>query len=150
MTRIPAAALWLGLAGLLPFLWGVATMHVAPLETLTLRILGPRFIGPYVVLQYGTVILCFMSGVLWGFSTAAPAHVAPAAFGLSVIPALWAFFTVGGGPVTAGAALLAGFIGLLAIDGMFWARGLTPGWWMHLRIVLTTVVVLCLGAVIIG
>lgn len=150
MTRIPATALWLGLAGLLPFLWGVATMHIPALEAFALRTLGPRFIGPYVALQYGTVILCFMSGVLWGFATVAPPRAAPAAYGLSVIPALWAFFTVGGGPVTAGAALLTGFVGLLAIDGMFWARGLTPGWWMHLRILLTTVVALCLVAVILG
>ncbi len=28
----------------------------------------PLFIGAYVGLTYGTVILAFMSGVLWGFA----------------------------------------------------------------------------------
>ena len=61
-----------------------------------------RFVGPYVELAYGTVILAFMSGVLWGFATKAPERQAPVCYALSVIPALWAFFMAGGGPVAAG------------------------------------------------
>ena len=30
--------------------------------------LGGRFVGPYVQLFYGAIILSFMSGVLWGFA----------------------------------------------------------------------------------
>ncbi|MEL7184650.1 MAG: DUF3429 domain-containing protein, partial [Pseudomonadota bacterium] len=54
---IPRSALWLGLAGLLPFMWGVVTMWVPPAAQLTMSTVGPRFIGPFVGLSYGTVIL---------------------------------------------------------------------------------------------
>ena len=144
MNRIPTAPLLLGLAGLLPFLWGAATMFVPSLESLGMQRLGPRFVGPYVQLAYGTVILSFMSGVLWGFATKAEGQRAAIGYALSVLPALWAFFFVGGGPVSASIYLIAGFLGLLALDWSFARQGLAPDWWMPLRILLTTVVVLCL------
>ncbi|GIT90203.1 membrane protein [Jannaschia pagri] len=143
-SRVPTSALVLGLAGILPFAWGVVTMWVPQAASLTMQWVGPRFIGPYVGLSYGTVILAFMSGVLWGFSTRAEEGVATSGYALSVLPALWAFFMVGGGPVSAAMALMAGFVGLLALDWMFWNQGLAPEWWMKLRILLTTGVILCL------
>ncbi|MFN3577140.1 MAG: DUF3429 domain-containing protein, partial [Tabrizicola sp.] len=70
-TRIPRPALLLGLAGLIPFLWSVAT-HLSPaLAAAAGKWLSPMFLGAYVGLTYGTVILSFMSGVLWGFATRA-------------------------------------------------------------------------------
>ena len=71
MTQIPRAPLILGLLGLIPFVWGAASVMVDDLAALGLQYLGPRFIGPYMQLAYGTVILSFMSGVLWGFATKA-------------------------------------------------------------------------------
>ena len=65
---IPRAALALGLAGLLPFAYGLATILSPALAEATIRTIGPRFAGQYVLIAYGTVILCFMSGVLWGFA----------------------------------------------------------------------------------
>ena len=144
MTRIPTAPLLLGLAGLLPFFWGVLTMYLPTFQEVTLATLGPRFAGPYVQLSYGTVILAFMSGVLWGFATKAEGSVAASGYALSVLPALWAFFLVGGGPVSAATFLILGFIGLLGLDLMFARQGLAPGWWMQLRCLLTTGVVLSL------
>ena len=99
MTGIPRAALGLGLAGLIPFLWGALTVLRPDLAAWGTGALGPRFVGPYVQLFYGAVILSFMSGVLWGFATRATGRVAAAGYALSVIPALWAFFMTGGGPV---------------------------------------------------
>lgn len=148
MSRIPASALLLGLAGLLPFLWGSVTLYSEPLADWGIRALGPRFTGPYVLLSYGTIILAFMSGVLWGFATKAEGAVAASGYALSVIPALWAFFFVGGGPTSAAIYLIAGFVGLLGLDWMFWRQGLAPPWWMALRIGLTSVVVLCLLTVV--
>lgn len=148
MADIPRAALLLGLAGLLPFLWGVLTLYSDAAQQVTLGLVGPRFVGPFVILQYGTVILAFMSGVLWGFATRAEGAVAASGYALSVIPALWAFFFVGGGPVSAATYLIAGFVGLLGLDWMFWRQGLAPQWWMALRILLTSVVVLCLIVVV--
>jgi hypothetical protein len=148
MRDIPRSALLLGLAGLIPFLWGAATLFSDPLTQWGVRTLGPRFTGPFVILQYGTVILAFMSGVLWGFATRAEGQVAATGYALSVIPALWAFFFVGGGPVSAATYLIFGFIGLLGLDWMFWRQGLAPPWWMRLRVGLTFVVVLCLLPVV--
>lgn len=145
MKKIPFAPLILGLAGLIPFVWGALTYLVEPLAQWGTQSLGPRFVGPYVQLFYGSVILSFMSGVLWGFSTKADGARAATGYVLSVIPALWAFFMTGGGPTTAGLNLIFGFLGLLILDFAFSVWGLTPRWWISLRLLLTTIVVLCLS-----
>ena len=149
MTRIPRAPLILGLAGLLPFLWGAATVSVEPLAIWGQQNIGPLFVGPYVQLFYGSVILSFMSGVLWGFATRAEGARAATGYALSVIPALWAFFMTGGGPTSAAMNLIFGFVGLLMLDFAFFRWGLTPPWWMQLRVLLTVIVVACLGLTVI-
>ena len=148
MTGVPRAPLILGLAGLIPFVWGALTTMAPDLQTWGRINIGPRFIGPYVGLAYGTVILSFMSGVLWGFAAKAPDDAASFGYGLSVLPALWAFFMVGGGPVSAGTSLVFGFLALLILDWQFWRLGLTPSWWMQLRVLLTSIVVICLLPVV--
>ena len=145
MRDIPRAALILGLAGLVPFLWGVATLWSPALAAFGTQYFGPRFVGPYVQLFYGTVILAFMSGVLWGFATKANGREAAVGYALSTLPALWAFFFAGGGAVSAAIYLGAGFVALLGLDYMFWRQELAPPWWMRLRLLLTVVVVACLA-----
>ena len=142
MNAIPRSALILGLAGLIPFLWGAITVVLPDLAIWGQKTFGGRFIGPYVQLFYGAVILSFMSGVLWGFATKATGQTATASYVLSVIPALWAFFMTGGGPTTAAVNLIVGFLGLLLLDWHFWRLGLAPAWWMHLRGLLTAIVVI--------
>lgn len=144
MQPIPKSALLLGLAGLIPFLWGAATLYAPALAATGTDWFGPRFVGPHVQLFYGTIILAFMSGVLWGFATRAEGAVAATGYALSTLPALWAFFFVGGGPVSAATYLATGFIALLGLDYMFWKQGLAPPWWMRLRVLLTAIVVACL------
>ncbi len=148
MTPIPPAPLLLGLAGLIPFLWGAATYVYAPLANAGADMLGPRFVGPYVQLFYGAIILSFMSGVLWGFATKADGPRAATGYALSVLPALWAFCLTGGGPVSAATNLIFGFLGLLILDYAFSSWGLTPEWWMRLRILLTSIVVASLSVVV--
>ncbi len=143
-ARIPRPALILGLAGLIPFLWSAAT-HLSPaLLAAAGQWLSPMFLGGYVGLTYGTVILSFMSGVLWGFATKAEGREAAIAYTLSVIPALWAFFMVADASETSRVFLAAGFVGLLLIDATFQAWGLAPRWWLRLRVMLTVVVLACL------
>lgn len=141
---VPRAPLILGLAGLLPFLWGALTVLFPDLGLWTAQTVGPRFAGPYVMLFYGAVILSFMSGVLWGFATRAEGTLATIGYALSVIPALWAFFMTGGGPQSAGMSLIFGFAGLLFIDAQFARWRLAPSWWMALRLPLSAVVLACL------
>lgn len=145
MKRIPPAPLVLGLAGLIPFIWGAVTYVNPALANWGADTFGTRFVGPFVQLAYGSVILAFMSGVLWGFATKMSGQKAAIGYALSVIPALWVFFMTGGGPTTAGMNLIFGFLGLLLLDFAFASWGLTPRWWMSLRILLTSVVVACLS-----
>lgn len=150
MMRIPLAPLLLGLAGLIPFLWGTATLVFPSLWQWGSGTLGARFVGPYVQLFYGTIILSFMSGVLWGFATRAEGPRAAAGYAISTLPALWAFFMVGDGPVSASMNLAFGFAGILLLDWQFDRWGLTPPWWMPLRLLLTAVVVASLLPVAFG
>lgn len=145
MNGVPRAPLYLGLVGLVPFVWGALTTLNGDLQSWGSRALGPRFVGPYVQLFYGSVILSFMSGILWGFATKTSGSKAATCYALSVLPALWAFFMTGGGPVNAGINLIVGFAGLLVLDAMFWYWGLAPRWWLKLRVLLTAAVILCLS-----
>lgn len=144
MKQVPRSALLLGLAGLIPFIWGGITSLYPALGQWGQMHLGGRFIGPYIQLFYGAVILSFMSGVLWGFATKATGKLATIGYALSVIPALWAFFMTGGGPTAAAMNLIFGFLALLLLDWYFWRLKLAPPWWMQLRIPLTGIVILSL------
>lgn len=145
MFGIPRAPLILGLAGLLPFLWGAATVLSPALNDLSSTYFGARFTGPYVQLFYGAIILSFMSGVLWGFAVKAEGTRATTGYILSVLPALWAFFMTGFGHSNASLNLMIGFAGLLVLDTTFSRWGLTPSWWMSLRLLLTAIVLICLA-----
>lgn len=142
--RIPPAALALGLAGLIPFLWSAATQLLPAAAALGDAWLPPALAGVPLAVAYGTVILAFMSGVLWGFAARSP-EAGPLPYVLSVIPALWVFFAVTGVSGTDVIVLIAGYLGLLMLDAVFAALGLAPRWWMKLRLLLTAVVVACLS-----
>lgn len=146
MMQIPRAPLLLGLAGLIPFIWGAMTILFPDLAIWGQMTLGGRFIGPYIQLSYGAIILAFMSGVLWGFAAKTDRAIG---YILSVIPALWAFLMTGGGPVAAAMNLIVGFLGLLMLDWQFWRWGLTPPWWMQLRILLTAIVAVTLLPIVV-
>ncbi|WP_238366803.1 DUF3429 domain-containing protein [Mesobacterium pallidum] len=143
MRQVPPSALWLGVAGLIPFLWGAALAVLEP-STEGTGLLAYVLDGPRLLAWYGTVILAFMSGVLWGFATRAEPQERRWAYGLSVLPALWAAFNFG--PVeTQLTRLTIGFVALLGLDWFYVRRGLGPDWWLRLRITLTVVVVACLA-----
>lgn len=135
----PRSAIALTAAGALPFV--AAAMMTAgfwPWDG----------VGRDLALAYGTVIACFMSGVLWGFAARGRA-LWP--YALSVLPALHVFFTVpahgwriAGDPV---AHLIAAFAVLAALDILYQMRGLAPRWWLTLRVPVTVVVLACLIAV---
>ena len=134
----PRIAILLTAAGLLPFVVGAAI------------VLGfwPGYDavdGRAVVTAYGVVILCFMSGVLWGFAARGRAAWA---YVVSVLPALHVFFfalphpfALPGQPI---AHLLAGFAVLLVLDAAYVGQGLAPRWWLTLRIPITLAVLACL------
>ena len=144
-SSIPKVALVLALFGVVPFAWGAITSISAEAFNFGMDIFGPRFVGPFIQLSYGIIILCFMSGVLWGFATKMDEKSASLGYILSVIPALWAFFSMGRGPISDTISLIAGFTAVLLIDRHFYILKLTPIWWMNLRIPLTFLVISLLG-----
>ena len=135
MSIVPAPALALGIAGLIPFVGGVLAIHG----------LAPGIDNPvtgYLILQsYGIAILAFMGGCLWGFAAQANRN-GWLDFALAVLPGLFAF-AVAFLP-DALLSLIIGFALLQGLDFIFRARGLGPDWWLTLRLPLTVVVLLCL------
>ena len=145
MKKIPNSALILGLAGLIPFFWGTATSLGFGLEISKLNWLNEEYRGSSINFTYGTVILAFMSGVLWGFAANVSDKRRPIGLILSVLPALWAFFTFNGILSNQFMSLIIGFLGVFIIDVRFYYWHMTPKWWLSLRSFLTLSVIICLS-----
>ena len=146
MKKIPNSALILGLSGLIPFFWGAVSSLGFVLEKFKLTGISEKYTGSSVNLIYGIIILAFMSGVLWGFAANVGDKRRPVGFLLSVLPALWAFFTFNGILINPLVSLIIGFLGVFAIDIRFYYWQLTPEWWLSLRSILTLFVIICLSA----
>lgn len=139
--RMPLEAKILGAGGVIPLLAGVVMAFAAP----------EPFGFPVVrtTLIYAAMILSFLGGIHWGFASAAFARNAvelnaPRILGLSVLPPLagWVALLL---PNTLAAPLLAAsFASVLLLDRATNRLGYVPGWWMRLRIRLTSVVVVLL------
>ena len=145
ISSIPKVALVLALFGVVPFAWGAITSVSEKAFNFGIDNFGARFVGPLIQLSYGIIILCFMSGVLWGFATKMERKSASQGYILSVIPALWAFFSMGRGPISDTISLIIGFVAVLLLDRHFYLLKLTPNWWMNLRTPLTFLVISLLG-----
>jgi len=143
--KIPTGALILGLSGVLPFAWGAVTLLSEEAFNFGIENFGARFVGPLIQLSYGVIILCFMSGVLWGFATKMDKKNGSLGYILSVLPVLWAFLAMGRGPISDTISLIVGFLAVLLVDRHFYLLKLTPLWWMNLRIPLTFLVISLLG-----
>jgi len=145
ILKIPTGALILGLSGVLPFAWGAVTLLSEEAFNFGIENFGARFVGPLIQLSYGVIILCFMSGVLWGFATKMDEKNGSLGYILSVLPVIWAFLSMGRGPISDTISLIVGFLAVLLIDRHFYLLKLTPLWWMNLRTPLTFLVISMLG-----
>ena len=145
MKKIPNSALILGLAGLLPFFWGAVTSLDIIAEKLKLTGFSEEYIGSRINLIYGTIILAFMSGVLWGFVANVGDKRRTVGLILSILPALWAFFTFNSTLINPFISLIIGFLGVFTIDVRFYYWQLTPEWWLSLRSILTLFVIIFLS-----
>jgi hypothetical protein len=83
--------------------------------------------------------------VIWGFAAKDGGSWMPIGLTLSVLPALLMFFASAMPPLTQFMALIFGFVALLVVDWTCQRKGLAPDWWLSLRLILTSVVVFCLG-----
>ncbi len=149
---VPRPAVWLGLAGLIPFYACAIGSYVLPYDW------NGRALDWMVA--YGAIILSFLGGVHWGLATGGfgapavrdPALEPPASMtwqrlGWSVVPSIIAWLAhllFSWQP--AFLLLAAGFIGMLYGDVRAVQAGLAPAWYLTLRRHLTWLVVAALTA----
>ncbi|TPX45768.1 hypothetical protein SeMB42_g01956 [Synchytrium endobioticum] len=137
----PAAARYLGYAGLLPFL---ATTGGA--------IWMPEMVPLLSEIQgmYGASILSFMGAVHWGLAMSNYATTNNnKRYVLSTAPSLIAFASLlMTTPEYTLMAQLAGFVGLLGGDLIAAKKQLVPRWYPRIRLFLTSVVTLCMGTTV--
>lgn len=151
MTRPPQVSIVLTAAGTLPFIFGALMILIAPVN------MGDPANGGYPLIvprdgieilhSYGIVILCFMSGVLWGFAAKDQTGSRIWPYILSVVPSLyvWSYVPLRpSGPDDPLLFLIFGFLGILAFDYLYQRTKLAPAWWMTLRVPVTVIVVVCL------
>lgn len=145
-TSIPAPALVLGLAGLVPFI-GMA-VQVSTGWPLSARMTGPAL---YNLTIYGAVILSFLGGVQWGYVATTPARQRLASwrrYAISVLPSLAAWCGLWLAARNGLLVLAASFILAMLYDLWTAGAGEAPRWYGRLRIGLTAVVVVCLLAAV--
>jgi hypothetical protein len=122
---LPAAARWLGMAGLLPAVASVAAL-LLPLDA------GVQLLAAHAGAVYAALILSFLGGTWWGF--AARAGVSGwSPWGLAVMPALAAWALLMALAPARIVALGVLVMASLMIDRLLVDRGIAPGWWMRLR-----------------
>ncbi|MFC3230591.1 DUF3429 domain-containing protein [Marinibaculum pumilum] len=123
-ARVPAAALWLGLAGALPFLALAAALFLAPPDL--------RPVAQQAIAGYGAVILSFLGGIHWGLALQAGRPLW-SRLGPAVLPSLLGWAALLLAPVPGLLLLAAGFIAMALADHRAARAGAAPDWYPRLR-----------------
>ena len=130
-SRIPGAALVLGLAGLIPFVAGAAAPWV-PVPLI------PPALGVELVTAYGAIILSFLGGIRWGTAIGPYGGQRQSLeFSASVLGSLAGLAALFIPPVPALTLLIAGFLMQALWDVTSVESGRLPEWFGKLRMVLT-------------
>jgi hypothetical protein len=133
MKQIQTAQI-LGFAGTLPFILGAVFLWFGPLEYKL-----PVF---NLFLSYTALILAFLGGVHWG---RALHNENVKYYVISILPSLWAWGCLFLAPHYALVGLLVGHVGFF-----LWERShITQAWYLNLRATLTSIVTICLVAVLV-
>lgn len=137
--KIPAPALWLGLAGLVPFWLPLMPLYGAPMMSADRALL--------LLLVYGAVILSFLGGIRWGAALKLPrGPLQSTLFVFSVLPSLVGFAALLLPAVAGLVLLITGFLIQGAWDVQSAQRNELPAWFATLRAILTTGAVVALAA----
>lgn len=133
-------AWFLGLSGLIPFVFGLIMTLNGPWSSSAIEGLSPN--GPRILLSYGAIILSFMGAIHWGTALERePDRGWP--YGVAVVPALYGWLIWGLSlinPQAVGLLLIAlalGFVILLIFDLIRGQAGDFPRWYPRMRVVLT-------------
>ena len=142
--KIPGAALYLGLAGLIPFVAGAAAQWVSiPLL--------PSGTGLRLVIIYGAIILSFLGGIRWGTAIGPyDSGRQTQEFSASVLGSLAGLAAAFLPPIPALALLIAGFLMQGLWDVMSVDAGRLPNWFGRLRMILTGGAVVTLVAALLA
>ena len=139
-ARLPRVVALFGFAGLLPPIAAAAALFLAPDP-------ASRQFAWVLLIFYGALIFSFLGGTWWAFTATRPSAgrlllaVGPSLLALVILLMLVS-------PLTRpyAAALLAAAILLSPLaDYPLSAEGLTPAWWMKLRVPLSVGLALCVG-----
>jgi hypothetical protein len=147
VSRIPVAAAFLGAAGLIPFVYAMVMLFIdeGTLPTFGVVPSDPAG-GVHILWTLGAILLGFMGGCLWGFASAPGREPTLVLLGTAAVPAVLAFLAIRPDPALSCLWLAFGFVVLQAIDVAMQRAGVTPGYWLQLRLPLTAGVVACLLA----
>lgn len=136
--RGPPLAYWLGYAGLIPFVVGALGLWLLPA--------GLHGLTDMALRTYGALILSFLGAVHWGLAMRSAGHPANLQLELGVLPSLVAWLALMLPAPWSYPALMLTFVVVLGFDLQATRQGLTPAWYPSLRVPLTAVAVLLLGA----
>jgi hypothetical protein len=127
----------LGFAGVIPFVtFSIGTWITLPLVT----------DSHYILVSYAALILSFMGAIHWGLAMAENNSKRNMQLGMSVLPALlgWLALLL---PLLHGyIVLIACFIFLYLADRQATKSYSLAEWYLPLRMILTTIVIICLSA----
>ena len=139
-VALPRTVAWLGYGGLLPFL------ALTPASLLDHH---HGAVWSDALYAYGAIILSFIGALHWGLAMSLPElteRQRSACFAWSVVPALIAWPAVLFSPPLAAPLLVVGFIAHYLQDRRLASQATLPGWYLPLRLRLTSVAVVCLVA----
>ena len=139
-VALPRTVAWLGYGGLLPFL------ALAPASLLDYH---HGAVWSDALYAYGAIILSFIGALHWGLAMSLPElseRQRSAWFTWSVVPALIAWPAVLFSPPLAAPLLVFGFIAHYLQDRRLARQARLPGWYLLLRLRLSSVAVVCLVA----
>ena len=139
-VALPRTVAWLGYGGLLPFL------ALTPASLLDHH---HGAVWSDALYAYGAIILSFIGALHWGLAMSLPElteRQRSACFAWSVVPALIAWPAVLFSPPLAAPLLVFGFIAHYLQDRRLARQATLPGWYLPLRLRLSSVAVVCLVA----
>ena len=133
LTTVPLGAVFLGVAGLVPFL-GFAALAVSGFD----GGLGTIGLSPRTILSaYGAVIASFLGGIRWGAAAARGAGSAD--YLIAIVPSLVAWAALAA-PAPWDLRVLGGLVLVWGVvDQDLSRRGLAPVWLPRLRLILSGV-----------
>jgi len=139
-VALPRTVAWLGYGGLIPFL---VLMPASLLDH------HHGAVWSDALYAYGAIILSFIGALHWGLAMSLPElteRQRSAWFAWSVVPALIAWPAVLFSPPLAAPLLVVGFIAHYLQDRRLARQATLPGWYLPLRLRLSSVAVVCLIA----